>query len=287
MLTAEAAAPVARDWKSNVAVRWVWGYVNGPATHYAPAVAFNAFVALFPFILGLVSLLVLVAPGRRGLIQTEFTIRQAIPVGSAADIGQMLQAINRHAHAVGLLSLAGMAWAGSAMFSCLGGALNAVHGVHGRNVVSQRLMGLRLVGGVIAGIAAVVILDMVARALGPPFTGAPVRLVLAALVLVTLLVAVYRFAPNHAVTIAQALPGALVATVLIELVTWAVRSLSGLIDNASSYGQGIALALAFLTWLYLVAHSILLGATFNEIRVEATRAGGATVGGGGRVGRMP
>jgi hypothetical protein len=38
-------------------------YLNSSAPHYAPAIAFNAFVALFPITVGLVSALVLFGPG--------------------------------------------------------------------------------------------------------------------------------------------------------------------------------------------------------------------------------
>ena len=58
-------------------VRRVLGYLSSPAPHYAPAIAFNAFIAIFPIALGLVALLVMSSPGKLVTREVEHIILEA------------------------------------------------------------------------------------------------------------------------------------------------------------------------------------------------------------------
>jgi uncharacterized BrkB/YihY/UPF0761 family membrane protein len=60
------------------------------------------------------------------------------------------------------------------------------------------------------------------------------------------------------------MPGAVIATLLIEAVTVAFPVYSQLSAEVSLLGRGLAIALVLLGWLYLVAHMLLLGAYFNQ-----------------------
>jgi membrane protein len=240
-------------------------YLNGPAPHYAPAIAFNAFVALFPIAVGLVSALVLFGPGGNVTREVDRVILQAFPQGTQGEFARLLRQLPSHAKTVGLISLGAMLYSGSALFSCLGGALNALHGVTGRSVLRQRLVGLRLVGVLGVGIALMVVLEHLADNL--PRT--PVIGALAAGVPLLLTIGfIYRVAPNRHLPLTQTLPGALLATVLIELVTMAFPLYSRVGNLTSTYGRGLALALLLLTWLYLVSHIVLFGAHLNDTRAS-------------------
>jgi membrane protein len=244
-------------------VRWILGYLNSPAPHYAPAIAFNAFIAIFPITLGLVALLVITSPGKLVTREVEHIILEAFPVGTRADIGRLVYSAVKHPKSLGFLYLLAMLWSSSALFSCIGGALNALHGVTGRHVIKQRLMGLRLSPALLGTIVFLVALETATDRL--PKT--PIIGLVAAVIVLTFLIAfIYRTAPNTHVPIREALPGAILAALAIEAVTLAFPLYSSLSSEISTLGRGLAIALVLLGWLYLVSHILLLGAYFNNRR---------------------
>ena len=242
-------------------IRWVLGYLNSPAPHYAPAIAFNAFIAIFPITLGLVALLAMTSPGKLVTREVEHIILEAFPVGTRTDIGRLIYSAVKHPKTVGFLYLVAMLWSCSALFSCVGGALNALHGVTGRHVIKQRLMGLRLSPMLLGTIVFLVGLETVTDRLPKtPIIG----LAAAGIVLTFLIAFIYRTAPNTHVPLRQALPGAFLAALGIEAVTLAFPLYTSLSAEISTLGRGLAIALVLLGWLYLVAHILLLGAYFNS-----------------------
>ena len=242
-------------------IRWVLGYLNSPAPHYAPAIAFNAFIAIFPITLGLVALLAMTSPGKLVTREVEHIILEAFPVGTRTDIGRLIYSAVKHPKTVGFLYLVAMLWSCSALFSCVGGALNALHGVTGRHVIKQRLMGLRLSPMLLGTIVFLVALETVTDRLPKtPIIG----LAAAGIVLSFLIAFIYRTAPNTHVPLRQALPGAFLAALGIEAVTLAFPLYTSLSAEISTLGRGLAIALVLLGWLYLVAHILLLGAYFNS-----------------------
>ncbi len=242
-------------------IRWVLGYLNSPAPHYAPAIAFNAFIAIFPITLGLVALLAMTSPGKLVTREVEHIILEAFPVGTRTDIGRLIYSAVKHPKTVGFLYLVAMLWSCSALFSCVGGALNALHGVTGRHVIKQRLMGLRLSPMLLGTIVFLVALETVTDRLPKtPIIG----LAAAGIVLTFLIAFIYRTAPNTHVPLRQALPGAFLAALGIEAVTLAFPLYTSLSAEISTLGRGLAIALVLLGWLYLVAHILLLGAYFNS-----------------------
>ena len=260
-----APLPMATPAQGRSPIRWILGYLNSPAPHYAPAIAFNAFVAIFPITLGLVALLVITSPGKLVTREVEHIILEAFPVGTRADIGRLIFSALKHPKTVGFFSLLAMLWSGSALFSCIGGALNALHGVTGRHFIKQRVMGLRLSLALLAAIAVLGAVETFTRRW--PLTTI-IGVVAACVVLTVLIAFIYRTAPKVHVSLRQALPGALLATVLIEAVTLAFPVYSKVSAEVSTLGRGLAIALLLLGWLYLVAHTLLLGAHFNNQRAR-------------------
>jgi membrane protein len=220
---------------------------------------------MFPIVLGLISALLFVNPNSQLAQQVEVVIRDTFPLGTRTEIQGMLLQLNRHPGTYGLLSLVAMLWAGSAMFSCLGGALNALHGAAGRNLFHQRLIGLRLLAVLALGLTIVVLERSVSARL--PLPGL-VSAVVAGLVLVMVLGFIYRGAPNIRRAPREVLPGAVIGAILIEVATYTFPIYGRLTEQTSTYGRGVATALVLLFWLWLVSHVILLGAYFNDTRWE-------------------
>jgi membrane protein len=136
-------------------------------------------------------------------------------------------------------------------------------------VIKQRLMGLRLSPALLGTIVILVGIET----LTDSWPRTPIIGLVAAGIVMTFLIAfIYRTAPNTHVPLRQALPGALLAAVLIEAVTLAFPLYSSLSSEISTLGRGLAIALVLLGWLYLVAHILLLGAYFNNYGRSANNA---------------
>jgi YihY family inner membrane protein len=245
--------------------RFVWRYITGPAPQFAPAIAFTAFVTIFPITVGLVSLLLLLFPGQGLPSAVNRVILDTFPLDTRRQISTLLRAIPRHEKTIVLASFVGMIWSGSALFSCLGGALNAIQGIPGRNVLHQRLVGIRMIVALVAAIILMLVLESLGDNL--PHT-AWVGALLAGVPLVLLLGFIYSVAPSRRRPARSLLPGVLLATVGVELVTLAFPVYGRVANSTSLYGRGLGLTLVLLFWLYLVSHAVLLGASLNEVRLN-------------------
>jgi membrane protein len=208
-----------------------------------------------------VTLLVMTSPGKVVTHAVEHIMLEAFPVGTRRDFAHLIYSAVKHPATLGPLYLVAMLWSCSALFSCIGGALNAMHGVTGRHVIKQRLMGLRLSPALLGTIVFLVVLETLSDRL--PKT--PIIGLVAAVIVMTFLIGfIYRTAPNTHVPFRRVLPGALLAALAIEAVTLAFPLYSRLSSEISTIGRGLAIALVLLGWLYLVAHILLLGAYFNS-----------------------
>src|SRR5438128_10211485 len=88
-----------------------------------------------------------------------------------------------------------------------------------------------------------------------------------AIVMVSLLVALYRFVPNRTFRLREVIPGALLAGVLIEVLTLAFPLYARIAGGFNTYGAQFALFFLLATWFYLLSQLILLGAVFNRFRL--------------------
>lgn len=173
-----------------------------------------------------------------------------------------------------LLGLLGMAWSASAMFGAIRKSLNIAWDteVH-RPVVQQKLVDLGMVAGLglllglsVAGTAALRTLQTLSDdALGPLSTGSGffwsvVPLFLPAIFSFTVFMLAYRYVPNAPTSFRTVWPGALLATVLFELLKngFAIY-IANFSNYAGTYGA-LGGILLFMTWLYLTATILLVGA---------------------------
>ena len=181
-----------------------------------------------------------------------------------------------------LVGLVGMAWAGSAMFGAIRKSLNIAWDTDTRRpVVQQKLIDLGMVLGLgvlmaasVAGTGALRTLQALSDDnLGPLSEGtgffwSVLPLVLPAFFTFMVFMLLYRYVPNVKSPFRDVWPGAVLATVLFEL----LKNLFALyIANFSNYsGAYGALGgiLLFLLWTYLTSNILLIGA---ELAAEYPR----------------
>ena len=245
----------------------------------ASGIAFNAFLALIPLLTAVVLSYGLFASASQ-VAEHIAALADALPEEAAAIIGDQLEnMVQSSGTATGfglLLSL------GIALFGALRGAtgiimaLNIVYGVgESRSFVRQTGTALAIIIGLVLlfffASTAISVVNMLSTLL-PGIGGALQSLlqigfwVAAAAVTCLVVALIYAYAPNREEAEWRWLtPGSLIATVV-----WVVATLgfSFYVRNFGSYNAtygALGAVIIFLTWLYLSAYILMLGAELNQV----------------------
>jgi uncharacterized BrkB/YihY/UPF0761 family membrane protein len=97
-----------------------------------------------------------------------------------------------------------------------------------------------------------------------------VSVVVSSIAIFVFLICAYRFLTNVELTLAQGLPGAIVATVVLEA-TFQVLPLFLGFSKHNPSAQVIGAPLLLLIWLYVMANVIVFGAEINWRRSRSPR----------------
>ncbi len=184
--------------------------------------------------------------------------------------------------ALTIVGLVGMGWAASAMFGAIRKSLNIAWDTGGhRPVVQQKLIDLSLVVGIgvllaasIAGTAALQTLQKLSdENLGPLSEGSGffwsvLPLFLPAVFTFLVFLVLYHYVPNITTRVRDIWPGALLATILFELLKNLFALYIANFNNyAGAYGA-LGGLLLFLLWTYVTSNILLIGA---EVAAEYPR----------------
>jgi Virulence factor BrkB len=141
-----------------------------------------------------------------------------------------------------------------------------VFGIKQRNMVRQKLMGFVMMFVLVVAVGLTVAANSVAGLI--PYASSWVAsFVIGALVMVVLLVLLYRFVPNRAFRFRDVLPGALLAGILIEVLSLAFPLYARYAGGFNTYGAQFGLFFLLAAWFYLLSNLILLGAVYNKFRL--------------------
>ncbi|MGE0716911.1 MAG: YihY/virulence factor BrkB family protein [Alphaproteobacteria bacterium] len=247
----------------------------------AAGVTFYALLSVFPTLAAVVSLYGLVADARA--IGDHLTLLTfALPAGAVAVVGeQVARIVARPTEALGLAFLASLAlslWSANAAMKALFDALNVVYEVREtRSFVflnaQTLLFTLCAIGFVLAALAGVIVVPAVLAFVGLGQSTEALlslsRWPLLALALMTGLLFVYRFGPSRPPERRRwpgwGVPIAAVAWLGVSMLfSWYVAGFGSYDETYGSLGAGIG----FMTWIWLSAIVILLGA---EIDSESRR----------------
>ena len=257
-----------RSW---LPVRVISAYGASQASNYASALAFVGLMAMFPMMLGVLSIVGLLI--RDPVMEAKFLtlVLQMFPNTAQSQLMEALQGVKHSAGWMGIVSLGGLMWSASGIFSSMEFALTQIFGTKQRDMLRQRAMGLVMMLLLVVAVAATV----AANSLVGLFPMAWVTsLIIGATVMVAMLVFLYRFVPNRTFRLREVLPGAILAGILIEALSLAFPLYERLSHGFTTYGAQFGLVFLIATWLYLVSQVLLLGAVYNRyILGEPTRKG--------------
>jgi membrane protein len=258
----------ARSW---LPVRVLSAYSASQASNYAAALAFSGLLAMFPMMLGVLAIIGLIV--RDPAMEARFLtlLLQLFPNTAQSQLADALHGASQSAGWIGLVSLGGLILSASGIFSAMEFALTQIFGTKQRDLLRQKAMGLAMMLVLVVGVG----LTAAANSLVGLFPLAWVTsLAVGTAVMVAVLVLLYRFVPNRTFRTREVLPGAVLAGLLIELLSLGFPLYQRLSHGFNSYGAQFGLFFLLAAWLYLMSQVLLFGAVYNRFRLgEPTHKG--------------
>jgi membrane protein len=239
-------------------------------THLAAMVAYYALLSLLPLLA--IALALIGAFGRPDDGSTLIhEMGRIFPGTSVKNLVDIVRTLQRNATALGVIGGASLVWTSLGFLSALESALNIIYGLPNRPFVRQKLLVFALVGSGLALVLVSLIVATTAQTyldehasglLKQPVWQISSALAISTAVTLGFTFTVYRLLPNTPIRSLEALPGAILATVLLQL-SFAVLpvylNVAQTLPALKAFG-GIVL---LLTWLYLMGNIVMLGAEVN------------------------
>lgn len=251
-----------------VPFRILSAYGESQASNYAAALAFAAFLAMFPMMLGVLSMIGLAIRDPATEARFQNFILQIFPGNAQPELQSAIRGVRQSAGWLGLVSLGGLIWSANGIFATMEFALTQIFGTKQRDMLRQKLMGFVMMLLLVVALGITVGANAAAGFISPYFRYAWVfSFAIGAVVMVVLLVVLYRFVPNRTFSLREVLPGALLAGVLIEALSFGFPLYTRFAGSFNTYGAQFGLFFLLATWLYLLSQLLLLGAVYNRFRL--------------------
>ncbi len=252
-------------------VRVLVAYGESQAGNYALALAFSCMLAMFPLILGVLSLVgfAIREPATEARAQT--LIINLFPGAAQPQLLDALHGVKGSAGWMGMLSIAGLLWSAGSIFSTMEFAFTQIFGTKQRDLVRQKVMGLVMMVLLVVAVGVTVAANAVAALFPLAWVSG---FVVGSAVMVGLLVMLYRFVPNRTFEVRDVVPGAMLAGILIEVFSLGFPLYVRLAGGFNTYGAQFGLFFLLAAWFYVVSELILLGAVYNRFRLGQPTARG-------------
>jgi membrane protein len=244
-------------------------------THLAAMIAYFALLSFVPL-----TFLALSALGLTGRAdESSFLVKElnaAFPGTEIDRIVSLVQAVQRNAATLGIVGALTLLWASLSLFSVLESALNIVYGRPNRSFLRGKAIAVSFM------VASLVILfvALLAGSFGyealqryvPGFAGNAVFAYVVSIGVSTagifaFLISVYVLLVNAHVPVRDALPGAAVATLALE-VSFQVLPLYERYVDVSPTLRAFGAPVILLVWLYVMATFVVFGAEVNWWRAR-------------------
>lgn len=241
---------------------------RGP--HLAAMIAYFALLSFVPLTFLALALLGLFGRADESSFLVE-EIRLAFPQTPIADIVRLVRAVQQNAATLGIVGGAVLLWTSLSLFSVLESAFNIVYGrpnrgfLHGKALATVLLLGAltTLFAALVVGSFGVAVL----RRYAPGFIANEAVSYAASIAISTagvfvFSVAVYQLLTNERLRLADVLPGAVLATVVLQ-VSFQVLPVYVRYTNLSPVLKTFGSPAILLVWLYVMSNVIVFGAELN------------------------
>ena len=252
-------------------VRVLVAYGDSQAGNYALALAFSCMLAMFPLVLGVLSLVGFAIRDPATEARAQTLIINLFPGAAQPQLLDALRGVKRSAGWMGVLSIAGLLWSAGSIFSTMEFAFTQIFGTRQRDMVRQKVMGLVMMVLLVVAVGVTVAANAVAAVFPLAWVSG---FVVGSAVMVGLLVMLYRFVPNRTFEVRDVVPGAMLAGILIEVFSLGFPLYVRLAGGFNTYGAQFGLFFLLAAWLYVVSELILLGAVYNRFRLGQPTAKG-------------
>jgi membrane protein len=248
-------------------------------THLAAMIAYFALLSFVP--LTFLALALLGLTGRAD--ESSFLVKEikhALPGTPIVRIVDLVHTVQDNAAALGIVGGAALLWTSLSLFSVLESAFNIVYGrpnrsfLRGKGVAVVFMVGslVTLFVALLAGSIGVAAAKQYIPGLADNgFVAYALSIAVSLAGLFVFLLSCYRLLTNADVSVREALPGALLATVLLEA-TFQVLPLYQRYANLNPTLRAFGSPAILLVWLYVMANVIVFGAELNWWRARRSEA---------------
>lgn len=243
---------------------------RGP--HLAAMIAYFALLSLVPLVFLALALL-----GLFGRVDEETylvtELKKVLPSASISQIVSVISQIQENATTLGLIGAIFLLWTSLSLFSVLESALNIVYGrpnrsfLHGKGLAVVVMLGtlVTLFAGLVIGTVGFQLLhDAAPGFIGNRWVAYMASLVLSTVAVFVFLVSIYYLLPNEKVRFREVLPGAILASVLLQVSFQTLPLYVALSQREEVLTlRALGAPVILLIWLYVMANAIVLGAELN------------------------
>jgi membrane protein len=245
-------------------------FFSDRGTHLAAMIAYFALLSFVP--LSFLALSVLGLTGRAD--ESSFLvkeIRKTLPGVPIVRIVDLVNAVRNDAATLGLIGGVALLWTSLSLFSVLESAFNIVYGRPNRSFLRGKWLALLLmIGSLVTLFLALLAGSLGAEALrryapgvvGSGVSAYVVSIVLSSIGVFVFLVSAYYVLTNFDLTVKDVLPGALLATVLLQ-VTFQALPLYVRFAKVNPALHTFGGTAILLVWLYVMSNVIVFGAELN------------------------
>jgi membrane protein len=267
--------------------RFARKYADDRADDQAALIAFHALFSIFPLLAGLLAIMGLVLQDQATFDRVVSAAVEVFPSQLSSAVG-FIRETRDLSGLLSMLSLVGLFWSGANVFGTMEHAFDRFYGLPDRGFVRQKLMAFQmivlvLVLGLVAVLAASLSTALLALStsrlpfdlpepgLAQALIGWGISLGAAFL----LFTACFRVVPNAPLGLRHVWEGALLSAVLFELLSQLFPIYLHFFGGSFQAYKTIGLFLLLMTWFYLLARILVLGAELNAFRhpwLETSRA---------------
>jgi YihY family inner membrane protein len=282
----EAAPPRGRRFSLFLKAFWDRAYREN-ITGLAGMVAYNLFLALFPFALLALFILGQVITSHDIEHSVSNDLKHLFPAVKSTTLQDALDRIQSNSTTIGLAAALGAIWIGTSFWGAMDTAFCRIYHVECRRWLEQKRFALVMLLGLILFLAASVVIPTLESAVGHTAdnisflannqTIVNIAFLVAALFFTFLICcAIYYFVPKGHVPWSGVWPGALFVTLTTGIANAVYPFYLAQVSSVGEVGGTVGFVLLALVWFYIISLGLMAGGVINALRFELHDTGELT-----------